>query len=82
MDEVIYFKESIYEGENEKVIYGARVNIPTNNLNIKYAILYLDGEKHIPIKLEIFDSKNNERVLIEYITFEILQEIDNNVFNH
>ncbi len=82
MDEVIYFKESIYEGENERVIYGARVNIPTNNLNIKYAILYLDGQKKIPIKLEIFDSKNNERVLIEYTTFDVLQEIDNSLFNY
>lgn len=82
MDEVIYFKESIYEGENKKIIYGARVNIPTNNLNIKYAILYLDGDRNIPIKLEIFDSQNNERVLIEYITFEILQDIDDSIFNH
>ncbi len=80
MDEVDYFKETYGEGENIKVIYGSKVNLPTNNLNMKNAILYLDGDKCIPIKLEIFDSKGNVRVLVEYLTFESLEEMELSVF--
>lgn len=82
MDEVEYFEEVYDYGDSKKSYYLAKVNIPTNNLNIKEAILYLDSEKLIPSKLVIYDSKGEQRVLIEYSTFDILEEIDGNLFNH
>lgn len=82
MDQVGYFKESYVENEEEIKFFGAKVNLPTNNLNISYATLYLDGSRYIPLKLEIFDSKGNRRVLIEYLTFDVLDEIDSNVFDY
>lgn len=78
MDEVKYFEEV----SDESIIYGTKVNLPTNNLNVSYAILYLDGKKYIPIKLEIFDNMNKQRILIEYLNFDILDEIGIDVFNY
>ncbi len=82
MDQVEYFKE-FYDDGNKKIdIYGAKVNLPINNLNINSATLYLDGEKLSPIRLEIFDIKGNIRILIEYLTFEVLEEIDLQLFEY
>lgn len=82
MDQVEYFKESYGEGEEMTTIYGAKVNLPINNLNMNNAVLYLDGDRCIPIKLEIFDSKGNLRILIEYLTFEALEEMDPEIFKY
>ena len=77
-----YFKE-FYDDGNKKIdIYGAKVNLPINNLNINSATLYLDGEKFSPIRLEIFDIKGNIRILVEYLTFEVLEEIDLQLFEY
>lgn len=82
MDQVEYFKE-FYDDGNKKIdIYGAKVNLPINNLNINSATLYLDGEKFSPIRLEIFDIKGNIRILVEYLTFEVLEKIDLQLFEY
>lgn len=81
MDEVNYFTESYGEGEEYKTYFGARVNLPTNNLNINYAILYLN-ENYTPLRLEIFDSKDKLRVLVEYITFDVVGEMDKSLFDY
>lgn len=78
MDEVIYFDKKLETGEVEH--YAAKVNLPTNNLNMNYAILYIDANKYIPLKLEIYDVKENKRVLIEYLTFEVVEK-DLSLFN-
>ena len=78
MDEVTYFDKKLDTGEVE--YFAAKVNLPTNNLNMNYAILYIDANKFIPIKLEIYDSKENNRVLIEYLTFEVVEK-DLSLFN-
>lgn len=82
MDQVEYFKDSYGDEQNQIVIYGAKVNLPSNNLNMNNAILYLDGDSCNPLKLEIYDSKSNLRVLIEYLTFESLEEIDDTLFEY
>lgn len=78
MDDVKYFEEDYGEGK----IYIAKVNLPTNNLNISYAALYLDGDKYIPTRLEIFDNMDRIRILIEYLNFNVLEEMDPNVFDY
>lgn len=82
MDQVEYFKESYSEGESITTIYGAKVNLPINNLNMSSATLYLDGSRYVPIKLEIFDNKGNLRILIEYLTFDALEEMDSELFQY
>lgn len=81
MDEVSYFTESYVDGDEHKTYFAARVNLPTNNLNINYAVLYLN-ENYTPLKLEIFDSKDKLRVLVEYITFDVVGEIDKSLFDY
>lgn len=78
MDEVKYFEEDYGQGKN----YGTKVNLPTNNLNVSYGVLYLDGEKYIPTRLEIFDNMDKQRILIEYLNFNVLDEIDFSVFDY
>lgn len=78
MDEVEYFDKRLETGEVE--YFAAKVNLPTNNLNMNYSILYLDANKYIPLKLEIYDVKDNKRVLIEYLTFEVIEK-DLSLFN-
>lgn len=82
MDQVRYFKESYGEGDQIKNFYGAEVNLPINNLNINSAILYLDIEKCSPVKLEIFDINKDVRILVEYLTFETLGDIDSQLFEY
>lgn len=80
MDEVDYFKQLTDNGD--RILFASRVNLPTNNLNIAHSILYLNGDSYLPFKFEIFDNKGKERVLIEYITFDVLEKIDHKLFEY
>ncbi len=80
MDEVDYFIQLI--ASDEKVVFGSRVDLPTNNSNISYAILYLSGENYLPLQFEIFDNKGRQRILIEYLTFDVLNDIDSKLFDY
>lgn len=80
MDEVDYFKQLTDNGE--RILFASRVNLPTNNLNISYSILYLNEDSYLPFKFEIFDNKGHQRVLIEYLTFDVLEKIDPTLFEY
>lgn len=81
MDQVEYFEILDDEMENKIKYFGAKINLPSNNLNINYSKIYLNSEDYLPSKLEIFDNNNNLRILIEYYNFNIVDKLDDELFN-
>ncbi len=43
--------------------------------------LYINNEEMLPEKLVIYDSENNERIVVKFDNFEYNQKLEDNIFN-
>lgn len=78
-----YEIKSIEEGEEEwgdTKYLTITVQIPSKNMHIVEAKLYINKNDKSPILTKIYDGDNKERVIIMYKGFEFLKDIDSNLF--
>lgn len=55
-------------------------NIDSKNNHISKGKVYIDKAKFAPIVLKIYDNKGEEKAIIRYKDFQILKEVDNDLF--
>lgn len=57
-----------------------KIEIPNQNRNAKYAVMYVDIKNNIPYKVIICDEENKEKMEIEYSNFVSNDKIDSTLF--
>lgn len=78
-----YEIKSIDEGEEEwgDIKYlSINIKIPSKNMHMVEAKIYVDKINKTPILTKIYDDSNKERVVIVYDNFNYLKEIDRELF--
>lgn len=58
-----------------------KTSIPVNNRNISYGVLMVKVKGKTPARLTIYDSNNNERIIVSYKDFKANTDVDKSLFN-
>lgn len=57
-----------------------KTSVPVNNRNINYGVLYVKVKEKIPVKLIIYDNRDNEKIIVSYSDFIANADVDKSLF--
>lgn len=76
-NESIKYSNKETEGNSYQVI---ELLLPGNNRNMKRADMYINVKAYLPEKIIVYDSKDNERILITYSEMIVNEVMNNELF--